>query len=52
MNTVTADRREECKRNPKPIIEESDSENEDEEDPVLIKWETEWRRKPGSIIIH
>ena len=48
-----AERRKERNQNPKPFSEqpESDGEDDKEEEPELIKWELEWWRKPGAVII-
>ena len=46
-----AERRKERKKNPKTLEENvTESENEDD-DPVLIRWEQEWWRKEGATII-
>ena len=47
-----AERRKERKKKLKMVEEDvSESENEEDDDPVLIKWEQEWWRKEGAIII-
>jgi len=40
-----AERRKAKKKNPKMGAEAGDSEDEEEEDPVLIAWEVEWWAK-------
>jgi len=47
-----AERRKAKKKNPKMGAEANDSEDEEEEDPVLIAWEVEWWAKEGAAIIH
>lgn len=40
----------EKKPNPKTV--NCDSEEDEEDDSVLIKWELEWRHKPGAVAIN
>jgi len=48
-----AERRKERKKNPKSIEEDhSESDDCEEEEPELIKWELEWWRKEGAGIIN
>ena len=47
-----AERRKERKKKIKTAEEQvSESENDEDDDPVLIRWEQEWWRKEGAIII-
>ena len=52
MERRLAERRKAKKKNPKMGAEASDSEDEEEEDPVLIAWEVEWWATEGAAIIH
>jgi hypothetical protein len=49
-----AERRKERKRNVETETEPDncDSEDDEEDDSILIKWELEWWRKPGTMIIN